>query len=331
VSLKRLHAEAPAAQDLLSLCAFLAPDGIPHVLLHDHPDLLPEPLATAIRDPLAFGQALGALGGYALATITDEAISVHRLVQTVVRHALGADQATTWAAAAVALVAAAFPDRASDADTWPVATRLLAHAVTVTDGRVLDAPDPAATARLLHRVTDYLWARGEYAQAKPLAEHALALCERRLGAEHPETARSLNNLASILRAQGDLHGARALCERALAICEARLGPNHPNTATILSDLADILRDQGHVDQARRLHERALAIDEARLGADHPDTATSLTNLADVLRDQGHVDQARRLLERALSIREAHLGADHPVTVRTRHNLAAVVVALDKQQ
>jgi tetratricopeptide (TPR) repeat protein len=331
VSLRRLHAEAPAAEDLVRLCAYLAPDDIPRSLLEEHPDLLPEPLTVAVRDPVAFGQALGALGRYSLASITDEGVSVHRLVQSVVRHALSGDQATAWAAAAVALVAAAFPDQADDADTWPVATSLLPHALTVTDAHAPEAADATATARLLHRVTDYLWGRGEYAQAKPLAERALAVCEQRLGADHPDTATSLNNLAGVLRAQGDLQGARTLRERALAIREARLGADHPDTAQTLNNLAIDLHDQGNFDAARRLHERALAIWEARLGVDHPDTATSLTNLAGVLRAQGDLQGARTLHQRALAIYEARLGADHPDTVRSRQRLAAVVAALDEQQ
>lgn len=279
MSLQRVRAQAPAAQELLGLCAFLAPDDIPRTLLTNHPQVLPEPLGAAVHDPLVFGQALAALGHYSLITVTDDALRLHRLVQAVARNALAEDQQDHWAAIAIRVVLAAFPDRAEDADTWPTATRLLAHALTVTNYRTLEVTDPQATVQLLQRVTDYLRGRSEYLQARPLAERALEMSEARLGPDHPDTARSLNNLAAVLRSHGDLDHARILHERALAIREARLGPDHPDTAWSLTNLATVLYDQGDIDGARTLHEQALNIREARLGPDHPDTAWSRERLA----------------------------------------------------
>jgi NB-ARC domain len=80
VSLDRIAIETPPAQDLLSLCAFLAPDDLPRSLLAEHPGELPGPLANAVYDRVGFQQALGALRRYSLATVTAEAVSVHRLV-----------------------------------------------------------------------------------------------------------------------------------------------------------------------------------------------------------------------------------------------------------
>jgi hypothetical protein len=81
VSLKRLRSEAPAAEDLLNLCAFLAPDDLPRALLTEHVDGLPERLAGAVGDRLGFQQVLGALRRYSLATVTADAVSVHRLIR----------------------------------------------------------------------------------------------------------------------------------------------------------------------------------------------------------------------------------------------------------
>jgi hypothetical protein len=105
LSLQRVHAEAPAAEELLRLCAFLAPDDIPRWLLEDHPDVLPEPLATAVHDRLAFQQAIGALRRYSLVGVAGDALWLHRLVQAIVRHSLKSEQAMVSASAAVRLVA----------------------------------------------------------------------------------------------------------------------------------------------------------------------------------------------------------------------------------
>jgi tetratricopeptide (TPR) repeat protein len=333
VALQRLHQEQPAAEDLLSLCAFLAADDIPRGLPTQHPEVLPERLASAVQDPWGYRQAIAALHRYSLvATRKDrETLSVHRLVQAVIRSQLEPEQERSWAAAALALVRAAFPARLGDPDAWPVYARLLPHALAVADyAEALDIQSEPAT-WLLREAGLYLWQRADYSQARVLHERAVALDEARLGSDHPTTATSLTNLANVLRDQGDLQGAGTLHQRALAIREARLGADHPDTARSLDNLAGVLHLQGDLQGARTLYERALAISEARLGTDHPDTARSLSNLAGVLHLQGDLDRARALHERALTIREARLGPDHPDTVRSRQNLAAVVAALDKQQ
>jgi hypothetical protein len=127
LSLHRLHIEAPVAEDLLRLCAFLAPDDIPRRLLEDHPDLLPEPLAGAVRDRLSYQQALDALGRYSLAAITNDTVSVHRLVQAVVRHGLAPKQERQWVKITLRLVEATSP-----------AEQLAAHEVRIYDLLLLD-------------------------------------------------------------------------------------------------------------------------------------------------------------------------------------------------
>jgi len=79
-----------------------------------------------------------------------------------------------------------------------------------------------------------------YADAEPLHRRALDICEKALGAEHPDTAASLNNLASLLQDQGKLDEADPLLRRALGIREKALGAEHPSTATSLNNLALLL-------------------------------------------------------------------------------------------
>ena len=61
LALDQLRAANPAAGQLLELCALLAPDEIPLPLLLSQPQLLPEPLAAAMADPLRQGEVAGVL------------------------------------------------------------------------------------------------------------------------------------------------------------------------------------------------------------------------------------------------------------------------------
>jgi tetratricopeptide (TPR) repeat protein len=324
LSIHRATHESAAARQLLTLCSFLAPDNIPRSLLTDHPDVLPEPLATALRDRLAYQQALGALRRYSLAAVTDQAVSMHRLVQTVCRLALSTDEQRKWATVALRLVLAGFPEHTEDADQWPTAVQLLAHALTVIDDPAPYVTDPEATVSLLGRVGEYLWGRAEYRQAKELCARALSTAEAHLGAEHVLTAQSLHQLAHVLHAQGDFDNARTLFERALAISEAQLGSDHPNTAHNLSNLGELLADRGDLDDARTLLQRALAIYEANVNPEPSAVANILTNLARVLADQGDVSRALPLHQRALALRETLHGPDHPLTAWSLTNVGEML-------
>jgi tetratricopeptide (TPR) repeat protein len=324
VSLDRIRAQVPTAQDLLALCSFLGADDLPRALFTSHPQLLPGPLAAAVDDQLELQRAVAELRRYSLVTVDDDAISMHRLVQAVVRHDLDPADQGRWATIAVRLLVAAFPEDAEDVRTWPIAARLLPHALAAVDHATALGAGREETATLLHLAGHYLAERAEDAQARDLHERGLAIREADLGPDHPRTANSLLRLARVLHDQGDFQAARPLIERALAIREGQPGPEHRDRAHAMTSLARLVHNQGDLRGARALNEQALAIFEASKAADHPDIALSLTALAAVLRGQGELDQARDLLERALAIRGATFGPDHPAVAWSLHSLARVL-------
>jgi tetratricopeptide (TPR) repeat protein len=152
-------------------------------------------------------------------------------------------------------------------EDWPRWAVLLPHVVAAADhfashpGQQQDTGTDDA-AWLLDRAATYLQVHARLAQARSLAERALAIDEAALGPDHPTVATRLNNLALILKGLGDPAQARPLAERARAVIEAALGPDHPTVAILLSNLAAILRDLGEPAQARRTTERAASIHEA---------------------------------------------------------------------
>ena len=73
------------------------------------------------------------------------------------------------------------------------------------------------TANSLNNFASFLLARGDFANARLLYEHAVAVCETALGTKHPYTATCIDNLAALLQERGDLAGAWLLNKRALDI------------------------------------------------------------------------------------------------------------------
>jgi tetratricopeptide (TPR) repeat protein len=244
VSLDRVLS-VPGAVSLLEVCAFLAPEEIPRELFAQQLDPPAGDLADLADDPFALDEAIGALRRFALVKAGEQTLTVHRLVQQVLRDRLDPGRHRHRAAAALRLVRATFSAEHTNPDAWPAYARLLPHALAVTGHAHPLGIEQEAAAWLLNEAGLYLWQRADHAQARALLERLLAIHEARLGADHPDTATSLSNLAIVLRAQGDLDGARTLFERALAIRETRLGADHPNTLRSRQELAAVVAELDH--------------------------------------------------------------------------------------
>lgn len=82
---------------------------------------------------------------------------------------------------------------------------------------------------------------GNYEQAEPLLQCALAIHKSLLGRTHPDVAVSLYNLASLYDNQFRFLEAEALFREALDIFEATLGAKHPHTRRVRDKVSMICR------------------------------------------------------------------------------------------
>jgi tetratricopeptide (TPR) repeat protein len=125
---------------------------------------------------------------------------------------------------------------------WPRWAALLPHVLAAAshyDSLLRPARGAAGAdvSWLLDRAATYLKVHARLAEARPLAERALAITEAAYGPDHPTAATRLNNLALILQDLGQPAEARPLAERALAIGEAAYGPDHPQIVTLRANLS----------------------------------------------------------------------------------------------
>lgn len=310
-----------AAADLLRLCAFLAPDAVPEEIISEGAPDLGEALGSVAARPLARSKAIQEACRFSLLHRDPRArtLSIHRLVQDVLKDHMDADTERLWAERAVRAVARTFP--LPDFRNWSHCHRLITQAQACADLIEQWDVDIPEAGDLLHNAGSCLRDRGQYAAAEPLFRRALALREAILGSEHPLVASSLNNWAILYRRQGRYTEAEPLFRQALTIREQTLGPEHPDVAASLNNLANLYHDQERYAEAEPLFRRALAIREQALGPEHPDVATSLSNLAVLQSDQGRYADAEALYQRALAIREQTLGPEHPDVGQTLNNLA----------
>ena len=322
LTLRQVEEADAAAADVLRLSAFLHPDGIPE-------ELFEGAAVPAGADQLAFDGALEVLRRYSLVRRdgTTRSLTVHRLVQTVVRGALEHEERRLWAQRAVAAIDRVVPD--VQTATWRGVQRYVQQALqgaVLVDEWELESVEAA---RVLDQLGCYLRECAQHDQAEALLRRGLAIRESLLGPDHPLTATSVANLARLACDAGRYDEAVGLYRRSLDVRERVLGRTHAETADALSGLAQVYYQQGKFPDAEALFRRAQEVHERTVGPDHPKTAYTLTMLGMLFRTQARWEEAERLFRRALAIRERELGPDHPRVGLVLNNLAVVFADQDR--
>lgn len=218
VSIQAAERQAPLARQVLAMAAHLAPDAIPRVLFEV---LLDDASSATARKPLL--DAFNVLHRLSLVEVDDDAVSVHRLLQKVVRDDPIVRADKTAARSALAAVAAAFPSDHDRPQTWPQSERLVPHALAIDVALTRRDDESPQLVTLLNSVSDYLLRANFGTRAVDAATRASACALAVLGAEHPDTLRARANLAASYQGAGRSAEAVELGERVLADCERILG------------------------------------------------------------------------------------------------------------
>ncbi len=241
VSFQRIERESPAAAELLRLCAFLAPDGIPEKLItwgtvHCTPQL--QKLGVSDK---SLKDAIRTLHSYSLVQRdpTKQMIVTHRLVQAVLIDAMPLDVRRAWKMRVIRLLNTAFPE--APFQEWGRCGQLLSHVQTCAiDIEHEPIPIQLEATVLFDKAGSYLREQGQYAEAESLLRLTLSLRKQHLSADDLAIATSMSNLAGLYVYQDSYQQATSLVESAFAIRQQRLGAEHPETMESLKHLALLL-------------------------------------------------------------------------------------------
>jgi tetratricopeptide (TPR) repeat protein/DNA-binding XRE family transcriptional regulator len=329
LSFQQVDQESVAAADLLRLFAFLDPEAIPEEIVSLGAAELGLELGAGASDPLKLDTIIELLLRYSLIRRSPEvkSLSIHRLVQAVLKDGMERDTQRLWAERAIRAVNRAFPD--VELQTWERCQRCLPHVyicATYMDEYRLTFPEAA---NLLNEAAAYLIVHAQYEQAKRLLQKALVVRQEILEANHPDTARTLNDLGEVNSTLGKYQEAESLLKEALATRQQVLGGEHPYVVQTVLHLADLYRTRGAYVQAEPFYLKALHIRETTLGVDHPLVAESYYSLAKLYHSQEKYQLAEKLCKQALHIQEQHLGEHDPRIASTLNTLAKIYQGQNK--
>jgi tetratricopeptide (TPR) repeat protein len=320
LAFEKVAQQNAAAADLLRVCAFLAPDAIPEEIFTT--GQLGDALSEVAKSPLQLRQTIADATRLSLISrdAQNKTLTLHRLVQVVLREMMAELQRQQWVEQAVAAVNVVFPDP-EEYENWPQCRRLATHAHALVPWLKRYLLVSEAAVRLLNQTGYYYNAQGRYGEVEPMYTEALAMQKQLLGEVHPDVALILNNLAVLYDDQGRAGEAETLYIEALVMRKQLLGEVHPDVAISLNNLAVLYDNQGRVEEAETLYIEALAMQRQLFGEVHPDVALSLNNLAYLYYSQGRYGEAEPFYIEALAMRKQLLGEVHPNVATSLNNLA----------
>ncbi|HET8845019.1 MAG TPA: tetratricopeptide repeat protein, partial [Ktedonobacteraceae bacterium] len=216
----------PVLFDLLRACAFLHADAIPEELFRQGGEHLGAELAAVTSSDLAWNQLMASACGYSLLWRHPETntLSLHRLVQQVVRQSLDEQEHVRWLRRIVEALNKIFPEAPFASEVVKQRRRCFPHVLTVTQA-IPDQASNQALLEVLRKAADYLRdVSPKDKQAEAFYQRALRIGEQTLGPCHAEVAATLQGLAGLYRSQGKYVQAEEAYQRALRIREQTVGP-----------------------------------------------------------------------------------------------------------
>jgi serine/threonine-protein kinase len=192
---------------------------------------------------------------------------------------------------------------------------------------------PEVQAQLRHILSGVYKNLGQYDDALPHSEKALALRKAMLGERHPDVAASLDDLAELTCFLGDYHTSDSLYREALALRRDLFGEESEPFAQSLTDWGLLLYYKGERLQGLTELRRALALNRRIYGLQHPRVAESLHTLGamhwagafgDSTRATAYRDTTELLVQQSLEMRQSLFEADHPDIVHSMSFLAEIL-------
>jgi tetratricopeptide (TPR) repeat protein len=154
-------------------------------------------------------------------------------------------------------------------------------------------------------------AKGNYIDAEPLYQRALAIRETYLGPIHHPHVGSKPQQPSVqlyIGPKGSTPTPKPSLPARPGDSGTGLGAHPSSMSESLNNLARPLSDPRAVPQRRAPLPARPGDSRTGLGANHPDVAKSLNNLGELYRAQGQYTDAEPLYQRALAILGTDLGA-----------------------
>jgi tetratricopeptide (TPR) repeat protein len=298
LSVSSLENQFPPARRLLRLCAFFGPDAIPGDVFRRGAEAAGEQVAEVLSDPILFSRALQELGRFALVTLDGRSVTVHRLVQALLRDEMTAEEKETYQRDVHLIMAAAAPDNPDDQRTWAGFRDLLPHVAAESTG--LSASREPVVRDFALRMMRYADQSGDFESSIALAQRFIEQWteDEDSGPDSPDVLRAQRHLGNALRLMGRYAESAALTKETLDRARVVLGESDPTTLSLRTAFAADLRARGDFLAARDNDEESRVLHQDAYGSHDSRTLRLLSSLALDHGLNGQFDVAKNLYKEA---------------------------------
>ena len=277
LSVSTLKDQLPQAQELLRCCAFFGPEPIPRDVFRQGAQQGGSSLAGVISDPILLARAVRELGRFALVTLDGRSVSVHRLIQALLRDELSPEEQAAYRREVHLILAAAAPSNPDDPASWPRYRDLLPHVTSdFTELAKSQEPEVRELARNMMR---YLHQSGDYTSCLRLTERFIEQWTKDSGPDSPDVLDAQRHLGNVLRLLGRYQESSELTGAALAKSRRMLGEDDSLTLFLRTSYGADLRALGQFGAARDLDQETRTLLEVKFGIEHQRTLRLLGSLA----------------------------------------------------
>ncbi|WP_268886668.1 tetratricopeptide repeat protein [Ktedonospora formicarum] len=268
---EKLHQEQPAAATLLTWCCFLAPDTIPEALFTEYIAYQDPMLQGMKREALEFHAILKALLKHSLITRhpQQKTISVHRLVQVVLKGRFSEAQQKIWNERCIDLLNRIFqidPDQIQ-VEHWSRYEQLLPHALQCVRQAVSWNKASVELGSLLAKMAAYCFQRERFQEAEPLYKQALSTLQQCLEPTSLDLAFVFIGLGSTQYRLHQFQAAESSYRNALSVMKidettdpSRLPLLYQRRALLLHGMANNMEEENLHHDILQFHKQLMELD-----------------------------------------------------------------------
>ncbi len=322
LSVNRLQEDTPQAQDLLRCCAYFGPEPIPRDVFRRGIRATETRVSELIADQIRFNEAIRLLSRFALVKIDVRTLSVHRLIQALIRDGLDKADQVVYRHEVHLILAAAAPRNPRDRALWPRYSELLAH--VASPATELPRCQNEVVRAFALDAMQYLYTSGDFSTCVSLAKRFIDQWSEDSGPYHPDVLSARLLLGNALRSLCRYPDAYRVIEETLGTAQRALGETHRLTLSLMNAHGGDLRARGEFRAACNLDEETRDLHQAVFGSEDPQTLRVLNNLGVDYSLTSRNPDARDLLNDVLTLwsdPERGFPAD---VLNTQNNLARAI-------
>ena len=317
-----------AAARLLQLFSYLNPDDILLEFLQDGCEGLRQDreLLATVRDTLSLRETLAVLRRFSFIQWADSlrSVSIHRLVQEVIRDEMTDVEVASFKKMALALFEAAFPSLSNiDQELYARCRRFRNQVLQPFLNHVSNDTSSSKALTLSTHLGYYLRNDGLFRESLRVLQKGLKIASYIPGWDISANLELVKSSGVCFMGLGRLAHAITVLKKGVDTARRLTGPKTEITLNMMCDLAMVYYDNQELEKAREMQEVVYAAYLRKVGRQDVTTLRNMNNLANTYTGLGRLQESKEMLEEIIETTRKLFDDEDPDVLEFENSLAEV--------